>query len=179
MNNLHKIIATKDIYFIYIDKKVSKKLINKIVVTSSSYGSRLFLLKLLCFRELRQSNKVVSRFTTLFSLYYTILLFIYLLNISYYLTITNYILLCFNTLSVGSSIFFLLVHPTTLLFFCSKTVLHRWFFTGFAPVVHRLYWFFTGCTGLHRFLVKNRKKSDNFLQFFLPVYQQVRRNLKK
>lgn len=39
MNNLHKIIAIKDIYFIYIDKKVSKKLINKIVVTSSSYGS--------------------------------------------------------------------------------------------------------------------------------------------
>ena len=39
MNNLHKIIAIKDIYFIYIDKKVSKKMINKIVVTSSSYGS--------------------------------------------------------------------------------------------------------------------------------------------
>lgn len=35
MNNLHKIIVTKDIYFIYIDKKVSKKLINKIVVRGS------------------------------------------------------------------------------------------------------------------------------------------------
>ena len=35
MNNLHKIIAIKDIYFIYIDKKVSKKLINKIVVRGS------------------------------------------------------------------------------------------------------------------------------------------------
>ena len=35
MNNLHKIIVTKDIYFIYIDKKVSKKMINKIVVRGS------------------------------------------------------------------------------------------------------------------------------------------------
>ena len=35
MNNLHKLIAIKDIYFIYIDKKVSKKLINKIVVRGS------------------------------------------------------------------------------------------------------------------------------------------------
>ena len=35
MNNLHKIIAIKDIYFIYIGEKVSKKLINKIVVRGS------------------------------------------------------------------------------------------------------------------------------------------------
>ena len=35
MNNLHNIIVTKDIYFIYIDKKVSKKMINKIVVRGS------------------------------------------------------------------------------------------------------------------------------------------------
>ena len=53
MNNLHKLIVTKDIYFIYIDKKVSKKLINKIVVSSSRQGSKYFLIKLLCFRELR------------------------------------------------------------------------------------------------------------------------------
>ena len=35
MNNLHKIIVIQDIYFIYIGEKVSKKLINKMVVTSS------------------------------------------------------------------------------------------------------------------------------------------------
>ena len=35
MNNLHKIIVPKDIYFIYIDKRVSKKMINKIVVRGS------------------------------------------------------------------------------------------------------------------------------------------------
>ena len=35
MNNLHNIIAIKDIYFIYIGEKVSKKLINKIVVRGS------------------------------------------------------------------------------------------------------------------------------------------------
>lgn len=40
MNNLHKIIVTKDIYKIYIDKKVSKKLINKIVVRGSKWGSK-------------------------------------------------------------------------------------------------------------------------------------------
>ena len=39
MNNLHKIIVTKDIYFIYIGEIVSKKLINKIVVSSSRQGS--------------------------------------------------------------------------------------------------------------------------------------------
>lgn len=52
MNNLHKLIAIKDIYFIYIDKKVSKKLINKIVVPSSSYGSKYFLSKLLYYNYL-------------------------------------------------------------------------------------------------------------------------------
>ena len=35
MNNLRKIIATQDIYFIYIQEDISKKLINKMVVTSS------------------------------------------------------------------------------------------------------------------------------------------------
>ena len=35
MNNLRKIIALQDIYFIYIDKNISKKLINKIVVRCS------------------------------------------------------------------------------------------------------------------------------------------------
>ena len=39
MNNLRKIIAIQDIYFIYIDKTISKKLINKMVVTSSKCGS--------------------------------------------------------------------------------------------------------------------------------------------
>ena len=39
MNNLQLIIATKDIYFIYIDKNISKKLINDKVVTSSKWGS--------------------------------------------------------------------------------------------------------------------------------------------
>ena len=39
MNNLQLIIATKDIYFIYIGENISKKLINMIVVTSSKYGS--------------------------------------------------------------------------------------------------------------------------------------------
>ena len=39
MNNLHNIIALQDIYFIYIDKTISKKLINKMVVTSSKFGS--------------------------------------------------------------------------------------------------------------------------------------------
>ena len=39
MNNLRKIIATQDIYFIYIDKKVSKKLINKMVVRCIRFGS--------------------------------------------------------------------------------------------------------------------------------------------
>ena len=39
MNNLRKIIAIQDIYFIYIDKTISKKLINKMVVTSSKFGS--------------------------------------------------------------------------------------------------------------------------------------------
>ena len=52
MNNLHNIIVTKDIYFIYIDKKVSKKLINKIVVRGSSYGSKYFLSKLLYYNDL-------------------------------------------------------------------------------------------------------------------------------
>ena len=36
MNNLRKIIVIQDIYFIYIDKKVSKKLINKMVVRVAS-----------------------------------------------------------------------------------------------------------------------------------------------
>ena len=39
MNNLHNIIAIQDIYFIYIDENISKKLINKMVVTSSKCGS--------------------------------------------------------------------------------------------------------------------------------------------
>ena len=52
MNNLHKLIVIKDIYFIYIDKKVSKKLINKIVVRGSSYGSKYFLSKLLYYNDL-------------------------------------------------------------------------------------------------------------------------------
>ena len=39
MNNLHNIIAIQDIYFIYIGEKVSKKLINKMVVRCSKYGS--------------------------------------------------------------------------------------------------------------------------------------------
>ena len=69
MNNLHKIIVTKDIYKIYIDKKVSKKLINKIVVRGSSYGSKYFLSKLLYYNYLSKSNKVVSRFSSLSSLY--------------------------------------------------------------------------------------------------------------
>ena len=33
MNNLRNIIATKDIYFIYIQENISKKLINTIVVS--------------------------------------------------------------------------------------------------------------------------------------------------
>ena len=52
MNNLHNIIVTKDIYFIYIDKKVSKKMINKIVVSSSRQGSKYFLIKLLYYNDL-------------------------------------------------------------------------------------------------------------------------------
>lgn len=35
MNNLCDIIVTKDIYFIYIEEKVSKKFINTKVVTCS------------------------------------------------------------------------------------------------------------------------------------------------
>ena len=35
LNNLQLIIVTKDIYFIYIEENISKKLINTIVVTSS------------------------------------------------------------------------------------------------------------------------------------------------
>ena len=35
MNNLRKIIVLQDIYFIYIQETISKKLINKMVVTSS------------------------------------------------------------------------------------------------------------------------------------------------
>ena len=35
MNNLHNIIAIQDIYFIYIDENISKKLINKMVVRCS------------------------------------------------------------------------------------------------------------------------------------------------
>ena len=89
MNNLHKIIVPKDIYFIYIGEIVSKKLINKIVVTSSSYGSKYFLSKLLYYNYLSKSNKVVSRFTTLFFfiLYYTILLLFYIyILLPYYLS---------------------------------------------------------------------------------------------
>ena len=52
MNNLHKIIVTKDIYFIYIGEKVSKKLINKIVVRGSKWGSKYFLIKLLYYNDL-------------------------------------------------------------------------------------------------------------------------------
>ena len=149
MNNLHKIIAIKDIYFIYIDKKVSKKLINKIVVTSSSYGSKYFLIKLLYYNYLSKSNKVVSKISKLSSLYYTIYTILYYLfiYISYYLTITNYIYYNINTLSVGSNLLFFVLLLTTLLFFCSKTVQHSYFFTGFAPVVHRLC---TGCTGCEK-----------------------------
>ena len=33
MNNLRKIIAIQDIYFIYIQENISKKLINKMVVS--------------------------------------------------------------------------------------------------------------------------------------------------
>ena len=36
MNNLRNIIVIQDIYFIYIDKKLSKKLINKMVVRVAS-----------------------------------------------------------------------------------------------------------------------------------------------
>ena len=65
-------------------------MINKIVVTSSSYGSKYFLSKLLYYNDLSKSNKVVSRFTTLFSLYtiYTIylLIYIYILTTYYLLT---------------------------------------------------------------------------------------------
>ena len=35
MNNLYNIIATQDIYFIYIEENISKKLINKMVVSCS------------------------------------------------------------------------------------------------------------------------------------------------
>ena len=39
LNNLHNIIATKDIYFIYIEENISKKLINTLVVRCSKQGS--------------------------------------------------------------------------------------------------------------------------------------------
>ena len=52
LNNLRNIIATKDIYFIYIEENISKKLINKIVVTSSKFGSKYFTLKLLYYNDL-------------------------------------------------------------------------------------------------------------------------------
>ena len=52
MNNLHNIIVIKDIYFIYIGEKVSKKLINKIVVRGSKWGSKYFLIKLLYYNDL-------------------------------------------------------------------------------------------------------------------------------
>ena len=42
MNNLHNIIALQDIYFIYIDENISKKLINERVVRCSKYGSKCF-----------------------------------------------------------------------------------------------------------------------------------------
>ena len=42
MNNLRNIIVIQDIYFIYIDKNISKKLINKMVVSCSKYGSKCF-----------------------------------------------------------------------------------------------------------------------------------------
>ena len=134
-------------------------MINKIVVTSSSYGSKYFLIKLLYYNYLSKSNKVVSKISKLSSLYYTIYTILYYLfiYISYYLTITNYILLCFNELSVGSNEICCCSELTTLLFFCSKTVLHRCFFTGCAPVAP--------------VFSQKSKKSDNFLQFFLAVYQ--------
>ena len=52
MNNLHKIIVIQDIYFIYIDKKVSKKLINNQVVRSIKIGSNYFTIKLLYYNDL-------------------------------------------------------------------------------------------------------------------------------
>ena len=39
MNNLRNIIVIQDIYFIYIGEKVSKKLINKMVVRCIKIGS--------------------------------------------------------------------------------------------------------------------------------------------
>ena len=39
MNNLCDIIVTKDIYFIYIEENISKKLINDKVVRCSKIGS--------------------------------------------------------------------------------------------------------------------------------------------
>ena len=39
MNNLRKIIALQDIYFIYIQENISKKLINKMVVRCIKIGS--------------------------------------------------------------------------------------------------------------------------------------------
>ena len=86
MNNLHKLIAIKDIYFIYIDKKVSKKMINKIVVRGSKWGSRLFLLKLLYYNNLAISNKVVSKISKLSSyiLYTIYYLLFYIYNLTTY-----------------------------------------------------------------------------------------------
>ena len=39
MNNLRNIIALQDIYFIYIEENISKKLINKMVVRCIKIGS--------------------------------------------------------------------------------------------------------------------------------------------
>ena len=52
MNNLCNIIVIQDIYFIYIDKTISKKLINNRVVTSSKFGSNYFTIKLLYYNYL-------------------------------------------------------------------------------------------------------------------------------
>ena len=133
-------------------------MINKIVVTSSSYGSKYFLIKLLYYNYLSKSNKVVSKISKLSSLYYTIYTILYYLfiYISYYLTITNYIYYNINTLSVGSNLLFFVLLLTTLLFFCSKTVLHR----CFVPVV-------PVALVLYRFCTKIEKNLTIFCNFFL------------
>ena len=62
-------------------------MINKMIVTSSSYGSKYFLIKLLYYNYLSKSNKVVSKISKLSSyiLYYiTIYLLIKYILLPYY-----------------------------------------------------------------------------------------------
>ena len=80
MNNLHNIIVTKDIYFIYIDKKVSKKMINKIDINGTT------------------NNNIIIIFFFIFPpklpalLYYYYATWVFIHNLTYRVSITKGIL---------------------------------------------------------------------------------------